>query len=157
MKKKDDEIRRKDEDVKKADEDNKKKDLDLRKTEEDRKKKVYIDSVMLPNHAPLAIAEQYGMLATLHPGRIELGLGRAPGSDQTTMRAMRRDPSSADGFIDDVRELRGYLAGASEVRGVRAIPGAGTAVPLIILGSSLYGAAAAASLPLPRLRVLGSR
>ena len=105
--------------------------------------------VMLPNHAPLAIAEQYGMLATLHPGRIELGLGRAPGSDHTTMRAMRRDPSSADGFIDDVRELRGYLAGVSEVPGVRAIPGAGTAVPLIILGSSLYGAAAAASLGLP--------
>jgi len=105
--------------------------------------------VMLPNHAPPAIAEQSGMLATLHPGRIELGLGRAPGSDQTTMRAMRRDPSSADGFIDDVRELRGYLAGVSEVPGVRAIPGAGTKVPLIILGSSLYGAAAAAALGVP--------
>lgn len=105
--------------------------------------------VMLPNHAPLTIAEQYGMLATLHPGRIDLGLGRAPGSDQVTMRAMRRDHTAADTFPQDVLELQGYLRGASRVPGVTAVPGAGTDVPLYILGSSLYGAQLAAALGLP--------
>lgn len=105
--------------------------------------------VMLPNHSPLAIAEQYGTLATLHPGRIELGLGRAPGSDQTTMRAMRRDHTSSDTFPDDVDEVIGYLAGESRVAGVSAVPGAGTRVPVYILGSSLFGARLAASLGLP--------
>lgn len=105
--------------------------------------------VMLPNHAPLVIAEQYGTLATLHPARIELGLGRAPGSDQVTMRAMRRDHTSSDTFADDVRELGDLLAGSARADGVRAIPGAGTHVPLYILGSSLYGARLAAALGLP--------
>ena len=105
--------------------------------------------VMLPNHSPLTIAEQFGTLATLHPGRIDLGLGRAPGSDQTTMRAMRRDAHSSDRFPDDVLELQGYLHGASRVPGVAAVPGAGTDVPLYILGSSLFGAQLAAALGLP--------
>jgi luciferase family oxidoreductase group 1 len=105
--------------------------------------------VMLPNHAPLTIAEQYGTLATLHPGRIDLGLGRAPGSDHVTMRAMRRDHTAADRFVDDVLELQGYLRGASVVPGVAAVPGAGTDVPLYVLGSSLYGAQVAAALGLP--------
>jgi len=105
--------------------------------------------VMLPNHSPLTIAEQYGTLATLHPGRIELGLGRAPGSDQNTMRAMRRDHTSSDTFPDDVLEVIGYLAGASRVTGVNAIPGAGTEVPVYILGSSLFGAGLAARFGLP--------
>lgn len=105
--------------------------------------------VMLPNHAPLTIAEQYGTLATLHPGRIELGLGRAPGSDQRTAMALRRDPSAADTFPADVVELAGYLRGESVVAGVRAVPGEGTDVPLFILGSSLFGATVAADLGLP--------
>lgn len=105
--------------------------------------------IMLPNHAPLVIAEQFGTLETLHPGRIDLGLGRAPGSDQTTMRAMRRGSSDSDAFPSDVLELRGYLSGHSTIPGVRAIPGAGTNVPLYILGSSLFGAKLAALLGLP--------
>jgi luciferase family oxidoreductase group 1 len=105
--------------------------------------------VMLPNHAPLTIAEQFGTLETLYPGRIDLGLGRAPGSDQTTMRAMRRDQTSSDTFPQDVLELQGYLAGDSRIPGVQAVPGAGTDVPLYILGSSLFGARLAASLGLP--------
>lgn len=105
--------------------------------------------VMLPNHSPLTIAEQYGMLATLHPGRIDLGLGRAPGSDQTTVRAMRRDAAASDRFPDDVLELQAYLSGESSVAGVEAVPGAGTNVPLWILGSSLFGARLAAMLGLP--------
>ncbi|NIL77270.1 MULTISPECIES: LLM class flavin-dependent oxidoreductase [Rhodococcus] len=105
--------------------------------------------IMLPNHAPLTIAEQFGTLATLHPGRIDLGLGRAPGSDQVTMRAMRRDPASADRFPQDVQELQGYLSDESRVAGVRATPGAGTHVPLYMLGSSLFGAQLAALLGLP--------
>lgn len=105
--------------------------------------------VMLPNHSPLVIAEQFGTLATLHPGRIDLGLGRAPGSDQNTMRAMRRDAHSSDRFPDDVLELQGYLRGESRVPGVTAVPGAGTDVPLYILGSSLFGARLAAMLGLP--------
>ncbi|GAA4925701.1 LLM class flavin-dependent oxidoreductase [Streptomonospora halophila] len=105
--------------------------------------------VMLPNHAPLTIAEQFGTLATLHPDRIDLGLGRAPGSDQNTMRALRRDPSSADTFPQDVLELQGYLIGRSRIPGVDAVPGKGTDVPLYILGSSLFGAKLAATLGLP--------
>ncbi|MFW6775601.1 LLM class flavin-dependent oxidoreductase [Nocardioides sp. CPCC 205120] len=105
--------------------------------------------IMLPNHAPLVVAEQFGTLATLHPGRIDLGLGRAPGTDQTTMRALRRDATAADTFPQDVRELQGYLAGESLVPGVSAYPGAGTAVPLYILGSSLFGASLAAAFGLP--------
>ena len=105
--------------------------------------------VMLPNHSPLTIAEQFGTLATLHPGRIDLGLGRAPGSDQNTMRAMRRDAHSSDRFPDDVLELQGYLRGETRVPGVVAVPGAGTNVPLYILGSSLFGARLAAMLGLP--------
>jgi len=105
--------------------------------------------IMLPNHSPLVIAEQFGTLATLHPDRIDLGLGRAPGSDQTTMRALRRSEVSAERFPEDVLELQGYLAGTSRVRGVTAVPGAGTHVPIYILGSSMFGAQLAAALGLP--------
>src|SRR5580698_233769 len=105
--------------------------------------------VMLPNHAPLLIAEQFGTLAAMYPGRIDLGLGRAPGSDQNTMYALRRDPRSAEAFPQDVLELQGYLAGNSVVPGVDAIPGKGSRVPLYILGSSLFGAKLAAALGLP--------
>lgn len=104
---------------------------------------------MLPNHAPLVIAEQFGTLAELHPGRIELGLGRAPGSDQATQRALRRPPTAADYFPQDVLELQGYLSDASRIPGVEATPGKGTAVPLYILGSSLFGASLAAAFGLP--------
>ena len=105
--------------------------------------------VMLPNHSPLTIAEQFGTLANLHPGRIELGLGRAPGTDQRTMRALRRDPRSADSFPQDVQELQGYLGDETLIPGINAIPGKGTHVPLYILGSSLFGAQLAAALGLP--------
>ncbi|WP_434992448.1 LLM class flavin-dependent oxidoreductase [Arthrobacter sp. Ld5] len=105
--------------------------------------------VMLPNHSPLTIAEQFGTLESLHPGRIDLGLGRAPGSDQVTARALRRDPTAADSFPQDVLELQGYLTGESRVPGVQATPGKGTNVPLYILGSSLFGARLAAALGLP--------
>ncbi|WP_449066082.1 LLM class flavin-dependent oxidoreductase [Planomonospora algeriensis] len=105
--------------------------------------------VMLPNHSPLTVAEQFGTLETLHPGRIDLGLGRAPGSDQQTMRALRRTPAAADGFPQDVLELQGYLTGESRIPGVDATPGKGTDVPLYILGSSLFGAKLAAALGLP--------
>ncbi|HLS73588.1 MAG TPA: LLM class flavin-dependent oxidoreductase [Actinomycetaceae bacterium] len=105
--------------------------------------------VMLPNHSPLVIAEQYGTLAELYPGRIDLGLGRAPGTDQTTLRALRRDPSSAESFPQDVVELHGYLSGNTQIKGVNAYPGKGTDVPLYMLGSSLFGAKLAAALGLP--------
>ena len=105
--------------------------------------------VMLPNHSPLVIAEQFGTLSELHPGRIDLGLGRAPGTDLRTVRAMRREPSAAEQFPQDVRELQGYLSGRSIVPGVSAVPGAGTDVPLTILGSSLFGAQLAAAYGLP--------
>ncbi|MBB3664044.1 MULTISPECIES: LLM class flavin-dependent oxidoreductase [Prauserella salsuginis group] len=105
--------------------------------------------VMLPNHSPLTIAEQFGTLETLHPGRIDLGLGRAPGTDQNTLRALRRDPSSAESFPRDVQELQGYLGERSLVSGVNATPGKGTGVPLYVLGSSLFGARLAAALGLP--------
>ncbi|MBF4571794.1 LLM class flavin-dependent oxidoreductase [Herbiconiux sp. VKM Ac-1786] len=105
--------------------------------------------VMLPNHAPLTIAEQFGTLEALHPGRIDLGLGRAPGSDQATFRALRRDPASSERFPEDVLELQGFLAGESRVPGVGATPGAHSRVPLYILGSSLFGARLAAAYGLP--------
>lgn len=105
--------------------------------------------IMLPNHSPLVIAEQFGTLAELHPGRIDLGLGRAPGSDQVTQRALRRDLNAAATFPQDVIELQGYLSAQSRVPGVEATPGKGTGVPLYILGSSLFGASLAAALGLP--------
>ncbi|MDQ0277217.1 luciferase family oxidoreductase group 1 [Arthrobacter silviterrae] len=105
--------------------------------------------IMLPNHSPLQIAEQFGTLETLHPGGIDLGLGRAPGSDQNTMRALRRDPSAADTFPSDVQELQAYFDGQTRISGVNAYPGKDTHVPLYILGSSLFGARLAAALGLP--------
>ncbi|HET8527505.1 MAG TPA: LLM class flavin-dependent oxidoreductase [Gaiellaceae bacterium] len=105
--------------------------------------------VMLPNHSPLVIAEQFGTLASLHPGRIDLGLGRAPGTDQLTMLALRRDHPGSDTFPQDVLELQLLLGDPQPGQHVRAIPGAGTKVPLWILGSSLYGAQLAAALGLP--------
>jgi luciferase family oxidoreductase group 1 len=105
--------------------------------------------IMLPNHSPLVIAEQFGTLEAMYPGRIDLGLGRAPGSDQNTTYALRRDPRSAEAFPRDVRELQGYLAGASRVPGVNAVPGRGAKVPLYILGSSLFGAQLAGMYGLP--------
>jgi luciferase family oxidoreductase group 1 len=105
--------------------------------------------IMLPNHAPLVIAEQFGTLASLHPGRIDLGLGRAPGTDPVTLRALRVSSMEAEGFPDDVLELQGYLGDETRVIGVEATPGKGTHVPLYILGSSLFGAQLAARLGLP--------
>ncbi|MCG7322146.1 LLM class flavin-dependent oxidoreductase [Arsenicicoccus bolidensis] len=105
--------------------------------------------IMLPNHSPLVIAEQFGTLAELHPGRIDLGLGRAPGTDQQTLRALRRDPRASDQFPQDVQELQGYLSQDSLIPGIHAYPGWGTQVPLYILGSSLFGAQLAAALGLP--------
>ncbi|WP_345478517.1 LLM class flavin-dependent oxidoreductase [Nesterenkonia rhizosphaerae] len=105
--------------------------------------------IMLPNHAPLVIAEQFGTLETLYPGRIDLGLGRAPGTDGATMRALRRDGTEADRFQSDVMELNGYLTGYSRIPGVNAYPGWRTEVPMFILGSSLFGAQLAAKLGLP--------
>ena len=106
--------------------------------------------VMLPNHAPLVIAEQFGTLEALHPGRIDLGLGRAPGTDQYTSYALRRNlDGDVDQFPQDVIELRDYFAEPQPGQRVRAVPGAGLGVPLWILGSSLYGAQLAAALGLP--------
>ncbi len=105
--------------------------------------------IMLPNHAPLIVAEQFGTLATLYPDRIDLGLGRAPGTDMATARALRRHMTSEDSFPADVLELIGYLSDAGAEAAVRAVPGAGTNVPVWILGSSLYGAQLAAHLGLP--------
>jgi luciferase family oxidoreductase group 1 len=105
--------------------------------------------IMLPNHAPLLIAEQFGTLAALHPGRVELGLGRAPGSDQVTARAMRRTLAGGDDFPQDVIELMGYFQPVEPGQAVQAVPGAGLMVPLWILGSSTYGAQLAAMLGLP--------
>lgn len=106
--------------------------------------------IMLPNHSPLVIAEQFGTLATLFPNRIDLGLGRAPGSDQVTARAMRRDlASSAENFPQDVLELQSYFEDAAPGQPIRAVPGEGLRVPLYILGSSLFGAQLAAALGLP--------
>jgi luciferase family oxidoreductase group 1 len=105
--------------------------------------------IMLPNHAPLVVAEQFGTLATLFPDRIDLGLGRAPGTDALTMRALRRTMTQSDSFPQDVAELQGYFADETPESGVRAIPGQGTHVPIWILGSSLYGAQFAAHFGLP--------
>jgi luciferase family oxidoreductase group 1 len=106
--------------------------------------------IMLPNHAPLVIAEQFGTLEALFPGRIDLGLGRAPGTDQRTARALRRDlQANAEGFPDDVLELMSYLAEPRPDTPIRAVPGAGSNVPIWILGSSLFGAQLAAAFGLP--------
>jgi luciferase family oxidoreductase group 1 len=106
--------------------------------------------IMLPNHAPIVIAEQFGTLETLYPGRIDLGLGRAPGTDQRTARALRRDLGNSDEtFPRDVMELQSYLAPAAPGQAIRAIPGAGTNVPIWLLGSSLFSAQLAAALGLP--------
>ena len=105
--------------------------------------------IMLPNHSPLVIAEQFGTLEALHPGRIDLGLGRAPGTDQTTVRALRRDWSSADEFPNDVLELQAFLGTPEPGQKVIATPGSDSKVPLWILGSSLYGSQLAAMLGLP--------
>ncbi|HET6806234.1 MAG TPA: LLM class flavin-dependent oxidoreductase [Frateuria sp.] len=105
--------------------------------------------VMLPNHAPLQVAEQFGTLAALYPGRIDLGLGRAPGTDQATMRALRRYADGAETFPDDVLELLHYFQPAEPGQAVRAVPGAGLEVPVWLLGSSLFSARLAAALGLP--------
>ena len=105
--------------------------------------------VMLPNHAPLQVAEQFGTLASLHPGRIDLGLGRAPGTDQPTVQALRRYYAGADAFPSDVMELLRYFEPVQPGQPVQAVPGAGLEVPVWILGSSLFGAQLAASLGLP--------
>jgi luciferase family oxidoreductase group 1 len=105
--------------------------------------------IMLPNHAPLVIAEQFGTLESLFPGRIDLGLGRAPGSDPVVARALRRDPAAAESFPQDVMELLAYFEPATPGGAVQAVPGAGLDVPVWILGSSLFGAQLAAALGLP--------
>src|SRR3954468_22283129 len=105
--------------------------------------------VMLPNHSPLVIAEQFGTLASLYPDRIDLGLGRAPGTDQRTLLALHRNPASSDNFPQDVLELQALLGPVQPGQTIRAVPGAGTNVPLWILGSSLFGAQLAAMLGLP--------
>ena len=105
--------------------------------------------IMLPNHSPLVIAEQFGTLATLYPGRIELGLGRAPGTDQRTMRALRREPMAAQSFPEDVVELQQFFSEEAKFNVIQAYPGAGLEVPLWILGSSTFGAQLAAQLGLP--------
>ncbi|AZO72521.1 MAG: LLM class flavin-dependent oxidoreductase [Mesorhizobium sp.] len=105
--------------------------------------------IMLPNHAPLVIAEQFGTLNALFPGRIDLGLGRAPGTDMMTARALRRNLEASDNFPQDVVELMGYFRPAEEGQRIRAVPGEGQHVPVWILGSSLYGAQLAALLGLP--------
>ena len=105
--------------------------------------------VMLPNHSPLVIAEQFGTLASLYPDRIDLGLGRAPGTDGRTLQALRRDPSAAEYFPQDVVELQALLGPVQQGQAIRAVPGAGTNVPLWILGSSTFGAQLAAMLGLP--------
>src|SRR5688572_11388019 len=108
--------------------------------------------IMLPNHSPLVIAEQFGTLESLYPRRIDLGLGRAPGTDQQTLRALRRDPRRADTFPQEVLELQAYLAKTEPGKpreSVRAVPGRGTEVPIWILGSSTFGAELAAALGLP--------
>lgn len=105
--------------------------------------------IMLPNHAPYIVAEQFGTLARLYPGRIDLGLGRAPGTDQVAVRAMRRGPEAAERFPEDVLELQAWFAPAAEGQKIVAVPAAGTEVPLWILGSSHFGGTLAAQLGLP--------
>jgi luciferase family oxidoreductase group 1 len=105
--------------------------------------------IMLPNHSPLVIAEQFGTLESLYPGRIDLGLGRAPGTDARTLRALRRHPDNAENFPNDVLELQALLGPLRPGQTVQAVPGTGLSVPIWILGSSLYGAQLAAMLGLP--------
>jgi luciferase family oxidoreductase group 1 len=105
--------------------------------------------IMLPNHSPLVVAEQFGTLAALYPGRIDLGLGRAPGTDQPTMRALRRHQLAGEMFPESVVELLGYLESPTDGQSIVAVPGAGSRVPVWLLGSSLYSAQLAARLGLP--------
>ncbi|WOX06499.1 LLM class flavin-dependent oxidoreductase [Microbulbifer pacificus] len=115
-----------------------------------RKIRIAAGGVMLPNHAPLVVAEQFGTLAALYPDRVDLGLGRAPGTDGATMTALRRDPMhAADHFAEDVQELLHYFAPEKPGQRVRAVPGVGLQVPVWLLGSSLYSAQLAAALGLP--------
>lgn len=114
-----------------------------------RRIRVGAGGIMLPNHAPYIIAEQFGTLERLYPGRIDLGLGRAPGTDQIAVRAMRRPPDASDQFPQDVLELQALLAPATPGQRIIAVPAAGTNVPLWILGSSNFGAVLAAELGLP--------
>jgi len=105
--------------------------------------------IMLPNHSPLVIAEQFGTLASIYPNRIDLGLGRAPGTDQLTWRALRRDPISSEQFPQDVQELQRYFAPVKKGQAIQAVPGSNLNVPLWMLGSSLFGAQLAAKFGLP--------
>ncbi len=115
-----------------------------------RKIRVGSGGIMLPNHSPLVVAEHFGTLEALYPGRIDLGLGRAPGTDMRTARALRRDlEASARNFPNDVQELQAYLGPTDPARGVNAVPGAGSNVPVWLLGSSLFSAQLAAMLGLP--------
>ena len=114
-----------------------------------KKIRVGAGGIMLPNHSPLVIAEQFGTLEALYPGRIDLGLGRAPGTDQRTLKALRRDASSAQRFPQDVQELQFYFNEAYPGQAIQAIPGVGQKIPIWILGSSIFGAQLAASLGLP--------
>ncbi len=114
-----------------------------------RKIRVGSGGIMLPNHAPLVIAEQFGTLEALYPGRIDLGLGRAPGADPLTSRALRRDPAAADDFPDQVQELRALLGPVAPGQRLKAIPGAESHVPVWLLGSSTFSARLAAMLGLP--------
>lgn len=111
--------------------------------------KVGAGGVMLPNHSPYVIAEQFGTLSELYPGRIDLGLGRAPGTDQNTLRALRTDYAASERFPQDVLELQAWLGAVEPGQTIEAVPGSGTNVPLWILGSSLFGASLAAQLGLP--------
>lgn len=114
-------------------------------------KKIRIGSggIMLPNHSPYVIAEQFGTLERLYPGRIDLGLGRAPGTDQRTLQALRRTPEASNSFPQDILELQNYLKDAEPGQSITAVPAAGTNIPIWILGSSLFGASLAAELGLP--------
>ena len=112
--------------------------------------KIGAGGIMLPNHAPLVIAEQFGTLAELFPGRVELGLGRAPGTDMATARALRRNlQSDVDNYPQDIQELQHYLGTPQDSQPIVAVPGADTHVPLWLLGSSLYSAQVAAKMGLP--------
>jgi luciferase family oxidoreductase group 1 len=114
-----------------------------------KKIRVGAGGIMLPNHSPLMVAEQFGTLESLYPGRIELGLGRAPGTDQKTVLALRRDPATAERFPEDVLEVQAYFKEPRVGQPVQAVPGAGLKVPIWILGSSLFGAQLAAAFGLP--------
>lgn len=114
-----------------------------------KKIRVGAGGIMLPNHPPLVIAEQFGTLETLYPGRIDLGLGRAPGTDQRTMRALRREQMGGHNFPQDVAELQNYFSADADHNAVKAVPGSGLEIPLWILGSSTFGAKLAAEMGLP--------